>query len=368
MRKLSLMDLAFFIAESENSPKHVAALMLCKKPKNAPANYTKHLLETARKSDRVAEPFNQVINFFGPLGPEWNTCKSIAFEDHVFYHHAGKTISWDEAREKAAKLHEPMLDRARPLWEFHVIDGIRGGKFALYFKLHHAYADGMTMTSWMDSGFSSSADDLEFTPPWTINAKKKRPARTRKPRPGKVLFGLAGLAKKQLRSAVGIAKISAQQTIERAGLTHDAVSLMFSTPRDTPLTGSARPARSVATAGVSMKRVYDLCDATCSTLNHVALACIDGAIHSYLEDQGMALTHPVSIQMPVNLRDGSGGQGGNRIGITLVDLAQPGLSPYRRLREIGYKLQNVKNQVAGIPAIAFEPVSYTHLTLPTTPY
>ena len=124
------------------------------------------------------------------------------------------------------------------------------------------------------------------------------------------------------------------------------------------MTGSARPGRGVATAGVPMKRVYRLCDATCSTLNHVALACIDGAIHHYLGEQGVALDHPVAIQMPVNLRSETSGQSGNRIGITLVELAQPGQTPYRRLREIGFKLQSVKHQVAGIPAVAFEQFTF----------
>jgi hypothetical protein len=32
MNKLSLLDVAFFIAESEASPKHVGGLMICKRP------------------------------------------------------------------------------------------------------------------------------------------------------------------------------------------------------------------------------------------------------------------------------------------------------------------------------------------------
>lgn len=358
MRRLTLMDLAFFVAESENSPKHVAGLMLCKKPAGAPADYAERLVEEALEYEDIAAPFDQVINFYGPLGPHWETCGHFSFDNHVFYHREDRVISWEEALEKVALLHEPMLDRSRPLWEFHLIDGIRGGKFALYLKLHHAYADGMTMTSWMDKGMATTADDPGFTPPWMINARRKQPKPPELPKPSRVLFGLAGLAKQQLRSAGGILKLSAQQVIERAGLTRDAVALMFNTPPDTPMTGSAQPGRGVATAGVPMKRVYDLCDATCSTLNHVALACIDGAIHGYLAERGISLDHPISIQMPVNLRNQQGGKSGNRIGITLVDLGQPGLKPYRRLREIGYKLQNVKLQVSGIPAVAFEQFTF----------
>src|SRR6185295_12539868 len=34
------------------------------------------------------------------------------------------------------------FDRTRPLWQFVVVDGIRGGKSALIEKLHHTIADG----------------------------------------------------------------------------------------------------------------------------------------------------------------------------------------------------------------------------------
>ena len=130
MKRLSLMDLAFFVAESENSPKHVAGLVRCRKPKGAPADYAKRLVEDVKRIGPPAAPFDQVIRFLGPLGPHWVTCKHVDFDEHVFYHHEGRAISWDEAREKAALLHEPMLDRSRPLWEFHLIDGIRAREAA----------------------------------------------------------------------------------------------------------------------------------------------------------------------------------------------------------------------------------------------
>ena len=49
MKRLSLMDLAFFVAESENSPKHVAGLVRCRKPKGAPADYAKRLVEDVKR-------------------------------------------------------------------------------------------------------------------------------------------------------------------------------------------------------------------------------------------------------------------------------------------------------------------------------
>ena len=45
MKKLSMLDLAFFMVESEASPKHVAGLMRCKKPRGAKADYARKLVE-----------------------------------------------------------------------------------------------------------------------------------------------------------------------------------------------------------------------------------------------------------------------------------------------------------------------------------
>ena len=82
MRKLSLMDLAFFIVESEDSPKHVANLMRCKKPANSAPDYAQKLIRELKSFDAVSEPFNLVINFFGFTGPQMagpGRCSSPSF-------------------------------------------------------------------------------------------------------------------------------------------------------------------------------------------------------------------------------------------------------------------------------------------------
>ena len=355
MKKLSLLDLVFFLVESEESPKHVGGLMRCQKPRGAPANYARELFEELKAFEEATEPFNLVINFLGVTGPRWELCQNFSIENHLFYHRSRKAISWNDAKEKVSLLHEPMLDRSRPLWEFHLIDNIRGAQFAVYTKVHHAYADGVTMTSWMTNMLADSPDDMTLTPVWAIRPPKRLRSRT----PGEPsLLGTArkfgGMAFQQLVATGGVLKLGAQQSLERLGVTRDTVSKMFNTPRDTPMTGSASPGRHIATSSVEMERVRELCRLTCSTLNHVALSCIDGAMHKYLGAQGITLDHPVSIQMPVNLRNGDSSGSGNRIGITVVDLAKPTHDPYRRLREVGYKLSNVKNQVASVPGASFE--------------
>jgi len=98
----------------------------------------------------VLPPYNRVIEFSLSAMPHWRDADAVDLAQHVFFHKLPKGANDRQALfDFVAKLHEPMLDRSRPLWAVQVIDGLGGdlgsGRFALYQKMHHAYADGVTM-------------------------------------------------------------------------------------------------------------------------------------------------------------------------------------------------------------------------------
>jgi WS/DGAT/MGAT family acyltransferase len=150
----------------------------------------------------------------------------------------------------------------------------------------------------------------------------------------------------------GVSKLVTQLTLEQVGLTRNAVSLPFQATGETPLTGSSSGRRQIATAAVDMKNISRIRAMTLCSLNHIALTCIDGALRRYLADQGIELDRPLSIQMPVNLRGSDNDPTGNMIGIVLVELASKTDDPYQRLREIGFTLRAVRNQIDSVPSIA----------------
>ena len=358
MSKLSLLDLGFFIAETEASPKHVAGLLVCRRPAKSTVGFAKTLYRDFLTFTDVKPPFNRVIVFAATSMPHWQDVE-VDLDQHVFYHKLGKGKNDQQSLyDFVAKLHMPLLDRARPLWEIHVIDGLAGGRFALYQKMHHAYADGVTMTRWTAEGMADSASDLALTPVWTL--KHGGHGAKRKKRSQEMMQSLWSDAGGTGRRLLGIGRLAAMLFLESVKLTKNAIALPFVSSAKTPLTGQVTSGRQFTTAGVSMERVDRIRKRTRSTLNHIALTCLDGALRRYLGDQGVELKQPIIIQMPVNLRKEGEKTAGNKLGIILVELSPPTDDPYVRLRNIGFSLRNVRTMIDNVSPEAIE--SYTIIT------
>jgi WS/DGAT/MGAT family acyltransferase len=359
MSTLSLLDLGFFIAETEASPKHVGGLLICKRPAKSTAAFAKSLYRDYLTFTGVKPPFNRVIDFSLTALPRWRDAESVDLAQHVFFH---KLPSGHNDRQAlydlVSKLHTPLLDRTRPLWELHVIDGVSEGRFALYHKMHHAYADGVTMARWTAEGMTESAASRVLTPIWTLDHHGH--------------LGQGKRAKAELLSSawnqvtgtslrfLGVGRLAAMLLLESVKLTKNAIALPFVSSAKTPLTGQVTAGRQFVTAAVSMARVNAIRKRTRSTVNHVALTCLDGALRRYLSDQGVQLRRPITIQMPVNLRRAGETTAGNKIGIIQVELSAPSDDPYVRLRNIGFSLRNVRTMIDSVSAEAIE--SYTIIT------
>ncbi|MEN9867723.1 MAG: hypothetical protein RL748_3313 [Pseudomonadota bacterium] len=357
MTKLSLLDLAFFIAESEASPKHVAGLIICKRPPKSRANFAHKLYEEFKTFTNVQPPFNRIIQFSLTAMPHWLEADSVDLDQHIFYHKLdAKHNTQADLYRLVSDLHTPMLDRSRPLWEVHVIDGLENGRFAFYQKIHHAYADGITLSRWTSQWLEDSPDKTELRPIWERVRGRNHEESNRELRL-EILQQLLGDIKGMGARFLGMGRLATMMLLESIRLTKNAIALPFVASSHTPLTGQVTPGRQFASTKVSMERVNAIREVTRSSLNHVALTCLDGALHRYLEDQGVELKQPITIQMPVSLRQEGDKSAGNKIGIILVELSPPTDDPYIRLRNIGYSLRNVRAMVDSVAPAAIE--SYT---------
>ena len=102
----------------------------------------------------------------------------------------------------ARRLHSTRLARERPLWEVHLIEGLRDGRVAMYIKMHHALVDGVSSMRLLQSVLSTDPDERDMAPMWPtahvtdVHSRARREARSAPARPRSPLDAL--------RSALGI--------------------------------------------------------------------------------------------------------------------------------------------------------------------
>ncbi len=90
--------------------------------------------------------FNRKLKFV-PGGidfPVWVTDDEFDIDRHVHRMAVPSPGSDRELSEVAGHLAGIPLDRSRPLWEMHVIEGLANGKIAIFSKMHHASVDGVS--------------------------------------------------------------------------------------------------------------------------------------------------------------------------------------------------------------------------------
>ena len=79
----------------------------------------------------------------GGLGnPTWVDDPGFELRYHVRHVALPKPGTMRQLLDLAAQVTNDAFDRTRPLWQFVVIDGLRGGRSALLQKLHHTIVDG----------------------------------------------------------------------------------------------------------------------------------------------------------------------------------------------------------------------------------
>jgi WS/DGAT/MGAT family acyltransferase len=214
------------------------------------------------------------------------------------------------------------------------------------------------MARWTAQGLAETPTDLTLKPVWTLvhSGHADAGSKSKSALMQSVWKEATGTGLRFL----GIGRLAAMLFLESVRLTKNAIALPFVSSAKTLLTGQVTPGRQFATAGVAMGRVDAVRKRTRSTINHVALTCLDGALRRYLHDEGVDLARPITIQMPVNLRREGEKTAGNKIGIIQVELSPPTDDPYVRLRNIGFSLRNVRTMIDSVVPEAIE--SYTIIT------
>ncbi|MDL5160572.1 WS/DGAT/MGAT family O-acyltransferase [Actinomycetospora termitidis] len=333
MGVMSFRDSMFLLAESREHPTHVGSLLLFDRPEDAGPDFLGDLHRRLVSSNEVAPTFaRRAYRSLSTLGQwAWEPEKNLDIEYHVRLSALPRPGRIRELLELVSRLHGSLLDRHRPLWEFHLIEGVEGDRFAAYFKVHHAMMDGVTGIRHLQKTLSTDPEDLDTPPFWQVDPRsKKQPAAEveERPEPG-VLEWVGSTVSEGYRtvssavadtvrttnSVLGVAPALANAVYD--GLANRDTALPFEAPHsmfNVPITG----ARRFAAESWPLKRIQRVRERTSSTVNDVVLAMCSGALRRYMLELGELPDKPLVAALPVSL--GTTGEG-NQLGAILVTLA-----------------------------------------------
>lgn len=344
MEALSPTDSAFLWMETRNQPMHVAGLNIYTPPKDAAPDYVGRLLEQWSQQLTAKPPFNQRPVLRMGL---WYWEEDGEFElgyhlRHLALPHPGRIR---ELLAMVSRLHGNLMDRNRPLWEMYVIEGLPGGRFAIYSKIHHALIDGVSGAKLMAQSLSTTPQ--EDKPPIWAQTFPKYTRTKRASTPPSLLQQLANVARAGRDILPGVG--SGLWDIVRAGLDHSASALPFQAP-PTPFNVEISGSRRFASQSYSLARFKRIGEAAGATVNDVTLAICAGALRKYLEAQKALPKKPLIAMVPVSLH-GDTDAGGNQVSVLLANLATHIADPLKRLQRIVQSTKEAKDRLSTMPRL-----------------
>jgi diacylglycerol O-acyltransferase len=351
MTKLPTIDVGFLLTESHHSPKHVAGLQIFRLPKGKGSAWLRKLLDEIRQVP-PGYPFNQRLKK-GVIQPE------LEFDDHFeIDYHVRHTVlpgpgSTEQLLDVVARMHANLLDRERPLWEFHLIEGLSGRRFAFYTKIHHVLCDGITFARWFAESGSKSATDMDSRPIWQRDEIPDAGSDEDISYAQMIIDGVKILGG-GFMTALGVSALSAKLLQRRFFDGDSTIALPLSAPR-TALNVAPGAARNLTITQYPLEEVRAIAHSQGGSINDLVLTICDLAVYRYFEETGQAPEDPLVAYMPVNLRHEQEQDNRNLISLLQVKMASGHEDSLATLQEIIKSSRSAREVFSGAsrPAIQY---------------
>src|SRR5947209_3851412 len=344
MALMSPTDSMFLIGESREQPMHVGSLQVFELPDGAGTELLRTTLQDLLQQTDVAPLFRKrPYRSLGTLGQwAWAEDPDVDLEHHVRHSALPQPGRVRELLALVSRLHGTLLDRQRPLWEVHLIEGLEGNRFAVYTKLHHAVMDGISGMRLLQRALSKTPDE-DQPAFWTLRPRRSNRSRDR----GNPLLQLP---KATIEAVADMAQLTPRLLrVGEQALRAQSAALPGQAPRsmlNVQITGSRR----YAAQSYSLERMRLVAKGAGVTINDVLLAMSAGALRKYLLDQNELPNSPLIAMTPVSLRNESDGDetSGNAVGAILASLATNEADPERRLAAIAESTRRAKDVLRGL--------------------
>ncbi|HYV59623.1 MAG TPA: wax ester/triacylglycerol synthase family O-acyltransferase [Acidimicrobiia bacterium] len=300
-----------------------------------------------RLRQRVVTPLLRV----GP--PCWSADPNFDLSYHLRRVRAPEPGSFDCVLDLARNAAMAGFDRARPLWEYTVVDGLEGGRSAFVIKVHHSMTDGVGGMKLLLMLFDL---EREPEPPAQTDEFHNLPAFTP--------FALVGrsldyqrrrawdIAQHALANAANAARVAASdpetalQEVSRVTRSLASFLAPATTPRS-PIIGARSLGRRLAALDVPLDDLKRAAKSVGGSLNDAFLASVVGGVQRY---HALHDVEPSELRMvmPINLRGEGTALGGNHFTPARFLVPLQIADPEERMRTLGALARAVRDE----PAVA----------------
>ena len=355
--RMSAIDASFLFMEDASTPMHAGGVAIFRPPARGFEHET--LVRLIRQRLPFVPRYRQRVREvpFGVARPVWVDDEDFDVTFHVRRSALPKPGSRDQLNELVARLMSRPLDRSRPLWEMYLVEGLDDGNFAIVSKSHQSLVDGLSAVDIAQVMLDPTEDTVQ------VAGDSWRPRRE----PTDVELLSQAFTELTTRPAAAIeavrdtvtdvSKTAARFGEQAAGLVSAALAVARP-PAPSPLNVPIGEQRRFATVDLPLTDLKGVRATMGGTINDTILAVVAGALRSWLQARGAAITQgsvlkamlPISIAVPSPT---SGHAGGNRVSATLVELPVGEPDPAVRLQQISYQLAQLEqgSQFVGADSI-----------------
>lgn len=354
MSYLNAQDASFLHMESTRTPMHVGGLLVFKLPESADKDYLNRLFDRMLNSPVVSAPYNLRLRkgLLSNVAPAWTTAKKIDIDYHVRHSALPYPGGEKELGILVARLHSNHMDMERPLWEFHLIEGLENRRFAIYMKTHHAMIDGLGAMKMIKQWLSNDPLKASHVAPWSVSYGKRKARATltsAKPKPGPI----KAVHQKVKASGELVSKLQEMMDVEKNP--EGGIYSALHTPR-TLFNQHISPQRRLATQLYDVSRFKKLQKETGATVNDICLAIIAGATRRYLQELEVLPDESLIVSIPVGLPRPDGTVGNAAVGFA-CPLATDVDEPEQRLKAISSITGRTKQQLKSLSQEALKQFS-----------
>jgi diacylglycerol O-acyltransferase len=357
--RLSPLDASFLHIENDVSHMHIASVGIFAGP---PPPYT-DILRMVEGKLPLVKRYRQVVRSV-PLDlgrPVWVDDANFNLEYHIRHTALPSPGGEGELRKLVGRVMAQQLDRAKPLWEMWMVEGLEDDEWALLSKTHHAMVDGVGGTGAPVVGDLSPAASPPVPDDW-----RPGPAVSSVELAATAMVDLARSPYEQLR-AVRARTRAPRLAAAQIGDVVRGVSAMAGLVRRTPpssLNGPLGPHRRYAWAHTTVDDIKTVRKGLGGTFNDVLLAAITSGFRTLLLSRGESVDRVVRTLVPVSVRarDSSGravgdGQLENRVSAMFAELPVGVEDPVECLHAISAQMDDLKESKQAVAGEALTSLS-----------